>query len=100
MSRSKESLPELHNDINYKILCRELDKQSPERREKLMEALENPEQLFLSVEQFAQKCGVPVSRVRKWIKEGSIAAAQRGRCYLIPVAELEAIMKEAYESKK
>lgn len=74
-----------------------MDKQSPERREKLMKGLENPEQLFMSIQEFAAKCGVPVSRVRKWIKTGEVKSAQKGRCYLIPVKELDAIMKEAYK---
>lgn len=98
----KESLEEqckrLENDINFKILCKELQKQSPERREKFMEILEeNPEKLFMSIKEFAQKCGVPVSRVRKWIREGNVKSARIGRCFLVPVKELDAIMKEAYE---
>ena len=61
-----------------------------------MEGLES-ERLFMSIQEFAKKCGVPVSRVRKWIKTGEVKAVQKGRCFLIPVKELDAIMKEAYD---
>ena len=96
----KESLEEqcnrLEHDINYKILCKELEKQSSERREQFMADLEQG-RLFLNIAEFAEKCGVPVSRVRRWIKDGEIHAAQKGRIWLIPVKELDAIMKEAYD---
>jgi excisionase family DNA binding protein len=79
----------LKSDPDFQRL-RSLVGQLPEiRKEALMKYLEEKEPLFMSVGEFSQTTGIPVQKVRRWLREGLLKGKKVSRTWLIPRAEVD-----------
>jgi excisionase family DNA binding protein len=94
MSRSKELSQDgqpdaLRHDPDFQQL-RSLVRQLPDmRKEALMKHLEEKEPLFMSVQEFSQTTGIPVQKVRRWLREGLLKGKKVSRTWLIPREEID-----------
>lgn len=86
------SLEALQNEPAFKQLCSKLDQQSPERQRAFMAMLENEKEVF-SPDEVAEKLGVTVGTVRRWLRTGELKATKVGRKWFVAKPELERIIQ-------
>jgi len=84
----------------FKRLMEILEKLPEDRQEAFFEFLEREvkkEQFrvkrFYSPKEFADELGIPVERVRRWLREGILKGKKISRSWLIPHSELEKILE-------
>jgi excisionase family DNA binding protein len=58
---------------------------------------QSPRDGFIEPAEFAQKLGVPTSRVMTWIREGGLPAVRLGRLILVPVDALRLVLDRQEE---
>ena len=103
MSRSGESSGREtagpSNDIDFMKLCNHIDQLPAERREALKQYLEGRELALYSPAQFSAITGIPLARVRRWLREKHIRGKKISHSWLIPHSELNRIMTADAEAR-
>lgn len=74
-----------------------VDRLSPEGKEALEHYLGGKEKALYSPEQFAAVTGIPVARIRRWLREGHIKGKKISRSWLIPHSEVDRVLKVDWE---
>lgn len=82
---SKPQIP-LKDNFLFKRLCNEIDKLSPDRREKALAHIE--EKTMYRPDEAAAILGVPADTIRRWLRNGKIRGTKIDRLWLVPKAEI------------